>query len=136
MKRALVGSLLLAGLLLGLAACTPKPTSDVAALTYPPLVFQVPEVEKLTLPGGIRLYLKEDHELPLVEITALVGAGDIGDPAARTGQGKLFAALLRTGGAGERGPEAFDAALETAGRESFGGHRQLCDHLRTVAARR
>jgi len=113
MKRALVGSLFLVGLLLGLAACTPKPTSDVAALTYSPLVFQIPKVEKLILPGGIRLYLKEDHELPLVDITALVGAGDIGDPATRTGQGELFAALLRTGGAGERGPEAFDATLET-----------------------
>ncbi len=113
MKRALIGSLFLVGLLLGLAACTPKPTSDVAALTYSPLVFQIPKVEKLILPGGIRLYLKEDHELPLVDITALVGAGDIGDPATRTGQGELFAALLRTGGAGERGPEAFDAALET-----------------------
>ncbi len=112
MKRALVWPLLLAGMLSFLVACTSRPTGGVTALSYPPLHFKIPETDKLILPGGIHLYLKEDHELPLVEVTALVGAGDIDDPAARTGQGRLFAALLRTGGAGERGPEAFDDELE------------------------
>lgn len=101
----------LAGLLL-LTACTPAAPVRPDQLSFPPLTFQVPAVDKTVLPGGIRLYLKEDHELPLVEITGLVGAGDIGDPATRTGQGGLFAALLRTGGAGARGPEAVDDLLE------------------------
>lgn len=113
MKRVPIRHLiLLAGLLLSLAACSPRPTTDLANLHYPPLDFKIPEVDKLVLPGGIHLYLREDHELPLVEVTAMVGAGDIDDPADRTGQGGLFAAVLRTGGAGERGPEAFDDELE------------------------
>ncbi|MEZ4600401.1 MAG: pitrilysin family protein [Syntrophotaleaceae bacterium] len=78
----------------------------------PPLVFDLPGVERVTLPNGIRLYLKEDHELPLVEVTAMIGAGTIGDPADKTGLGRLYAALLQTGGAGNLSPADFDAELD------------------------
>ena len=103
--------LLLLPLLLLLAACAPQlPRPD--QLVYPPLTMQIPAVERLDLPNGIRLYLREDHELPLVQITALLGSGSIGDPAELTGRGALYAAVLRSGGAGERSPEAFDTAVE------------------------
>lgn len=95
-----------------LAACAPATPVRPDQLTFPPLTFQVPQVDTLTLASGIRLYLKEDHELPLVEITALVGAGDIGDPPAKTGLGGLFASVLRSGGAGDRTPQQFDEELE------------------------
>jgi zinc protease len=78
----------------------------------PPLVFELPEVERIDLPNGMRLYLKEDHELPLVQVTAMIGAGSIGDPADKTGLGQLYAALLRTGGAGDFSPAEFDAELD------------------------
>ncbi len=107
-----LGGLLLVGLVSLLVSCAPPAATRPDRLTFPPLTFQVPAVERVLLPGGIRLYLKEDHELPLVRITALVGAGDIGDPADKTGQGGLFAALLRTGGAGDRSPEALDDEIE------------------------
>jgi zinc protease len=81
-------------------------------LTFPPLVFHVPEVETIDLPNGIRLYLKEDPELPLVQLTAMLGAGSIGEPATMTGRGSLFAAALRTGGAGDYPAEALDHRLE------------------------
>lgn len=125
LRPALLGVLLLLA-----AACTPRPVPGVAALTFPPLVFQVPDVEKVTLPGGVRLYLKEDHELPLVEITAMLAAGDIDDPADRTGQGALFAAALRSGGAGERSPADFDAALEQIAADltvNTGSYATTCD---------
>jgi zinc protease len=82
------------------------------AVQTPPLQFNLPLVETLQLPNGMRVYLKEDHELPLVEMTLMVGAGSIDDPLDRTGQGALYAAALRTGGAGERAPEAVDLELE------------------------
>jgi len=111
--------------------CTaPSPPVNPETLSFPPLTFQVPAVDTMTLPGGIRLYLKEDHELPLVEITALVGAGDIDDPPGKTGQGGLFAALLRTGGAGKYDPEAFDAELERLAADlsvSTGTYATTCD---------
>jgi zinc protease len=98
-------------LVLLLPACAPAPVRP-DRLAFPPLVFHVPQAEKVELPNGIRLYLREDHELPLVEVTAMVGAGAIGEPADRTGLSALFAAALRTGGAGDRSPDAVDRELE------------------------
>lgn len=89
-----------------------QPVSRPDDLAYAPLTFAVPVVEPVQLPNGIRLYLHEDHELPLIEITAMIGAGNIGDPADKTGLGDLFAALLEAGGAGEREPEAFAEYVE------------------------
>ena len=96
-----------------LAACAPQ--SELVGprqFVGQPLVFEVPDVERVELPNGIRLYLKEDHELPLVQVTAMIGAGLIGDPADKTGLGTLHAALLRTGGTGGLTPTEFDAELD------------------------
>jgi zinc protease len=93
------------------ATPTPAIPSHPEQLTFEPLTFQVPEVEKMTLPNGIRLYFREDRELPLVQITAMVEAGTIGDPEPKTGQGALFAAGLRGGGAGDRSPAEMDEHL-------------------------
>lgn len=110
MRRLLLPVLLL---VLLLPACAPSlPAVRPDRLTFPPLVFHVPEVETVELPNGIRLYLKEDRELPLVQLTAMLGAGSIGEPAAKTGLGSLFAAVLRTGGAGDYAPDALDRTLE------------------------
>jgi len=109
MKSALVAIPLL--FCLCLPACAPKPVRP-DRLTFAPLAFHVPEVERMELPNGIRLYLKEDHELPLVEVTAMVGAGSIGDPAEKAGLGRLQAALLRTGGVAGRSPAALDDQLD------------------------
>lgn len=96
-----------------LPACAPlKREVRPDQLTFPPLVFHVPEVETVELPNGIRLYLKEDPEIPLVQMTAMLGAGSIGEPAVMTGLGSLFAETLRTGGAGDYTPAALDNRLE------------------------
>lgn len=96
-----------------IAACAPGPQAvRPDQLSFAPLVFHVPEVERLDLANGIRLYLKEDHELPLVQVTAMMGAGAIGDPADKTGLTSLFAAALRNGGAGSHTPDALDETLE------------------------
>ena len=114
-------TLLSGSLILSLLACTAPvareriiepPRSPVADLQFAPLEFKVPQVERVLLPNGIRLYLKEDHELPLVSATAMVNAGSISVPAAKTGLADLLAVLLRTGGAGARAPDAVDVALE------------------------
>lgn len=86
--------------------------SPLAELRFAPLEFHVPDVEHVQLPNGIRLYLKEDHELPLVSATVMVAAGSISVPGEKTGLGGLLAAGLRTGGAGTQSPLAVDASLE------------------------
>jgi zinc protease len=106
-------TLLLLALSLLLASCYPgAEVLRPEKLSFPPLVFHPPAVERLELANGIRLYLKEDAELPLLEVTAMIGAGSIGDPPGRTGEGMLYAAGLRTGGAGSRSPDEVDRMLE------------------------
>jgi zinc protease len=46
----------------------------------------------------VRVYLREDSELPLVQVTAMVGSGALAAPRELTGFDDLFAATLRTGG--------------------------------------
>ena len=42
-------------------------------LKYPPLKeIQIPKVDETTLPNGMKIYLLENHELPLVRGLALV----------------------------------------------------------------
>lgn len=86
-------------------------------LSFPALRFEFPDVEKQQLANGIKLYLKEDHELPLVEISLMIGGGSIFDPLDKTGLSQLFAAVLETGGAGELSPAALEDELETMAAE-------------------
>ena len=102
---------LVAALLL-ISGCTTPLPSHPDQLHYPALAFRLPEVETLVLDNGIRLYLKEDRELPLVQITALTGAGAITTPKEKAGFAELFASTWRSGGAGDWSPEELDELLD------------------------
>jgi zinc protease len=101
---------LLAAVLL-LAGCAAAPQNP-RKLQFQPLDFRLPQFEKIELANGIRLYLKEDHEIPLVSVTAMVGAGSIGDPESKTGLGGLFAATLRAGGTASMDPDELEETLD------------------------
>ncbi len=96
-------------LLVGCAAPLPEHPDQ---LHYPALDFQLPEVETLVLANGIRLFLKEDSELPLVQMTAMIGSGGMTTPEDKTGFAGLFGSTWRTGGAGDRTPEELDEYLD------------------------
>ncbi len=81
-------------------------------LIYQPLEFTFPEVAQQQLSNGMKVYLQEDHELPLVELTLLIEGGDIYDPLEQTGLSQFFAQMLSAGGAGSMTPSAFEAELE------------------------
>jgi zinc protease len=81
-------------------------------IVFAPLELIVPVIEPIVLPNGIRIYLYEDRELPLIKMTGVIGTGSIGDQVKLAGQGSLFAALLEEGGAGEKGPSDFEEYLE------------------------
>jgi len=107
--------LLLIGMIsvLILSGCSaPLPTS-YQQLEYPDLTFQLPEVETLVLDNGIRLYLKADDELPLVQVTAMIGSGGISSAEEKTGFDDLFGSVWRSGGAGDRTPKALDEYLDS-----------------------
>ena len=68
-------------------------------LKYPPLrTIQMPAAAIFTLPNGMRIYLLEDHDLPLVSGIALIRTGRLLDPPQRIGLAQLAGITMRTGG--------------------------------------
>lgn len=106
----------------------PGPTVD----SLPPLYEDAPPVRPLLdareyeLPNGLRLLLREDHEVPLLSIHVRVDGGALVDPQHHEGRAALLGDLL-TRGAGERDAEAFREAVDfVGGRLSvWTGIRQL-----------
>jgi zinc protease len=98
---------------LALASCaTPRTGVDPRTMTFPPLKFTIPESERAVLPNGMVVYMLEDHELPLVSMTAYVHVGSIYEPAGKTGLAGLTGTTMRSGGTGVTPPEKLDAELE------------------------
>lgn len=104
--------LLLCLLLAGCAELAPNTVARPDQLSFPALQFHFPQVDKQQLANGMHLYLKEDHELPLVELTVMVGGGSLRDPLDKTGLSEFLAAALKTGGAGSFSAAAFETELE------------------------
>jgi zinc protease len=83
-------------------------------LRYPPLpAFEIPRPERFVLNNGLVIMLLEDHELPLVEVTALVRAGGRFDPVDKIGLAKLAAGVLRSGGTEALSSDQLDDWLES-----------------------
>lgn len=74
-----------------------------------------PKVKVRVLESGLRMYMLEDHTIPVVKIGTIVKAGSIYDPPDKVGLASLAGMLMRSGGAGERTPEEFDRALDDLG---------------------
>jgi zinc protease len=108
------------------------PPASWKALKFPPLrEIKIPKIEEVTLPNGMRVYLLEDHELPLVRGLALVRTGNLFDPADRVGLAGLTGDVIRSGGtSGAGGSKSGDqideeleniaASVESQIGESFG----------------
>lgn len=100
-------------LLLALTGCTTTPKAvDPRTLSFAPLQFNIPKSDRITLKNGMRVYLLEDHELPIVNMTAFITAGSIYDPPELTSLAGLTGALLRSGGTEALKPDELDAELE------------------------
>ncbi len=104
------GSLILCLIILGSSSIDAKPHEE---LTYEPIQFKPPVPQKHTLSNGMELYLIEDNELPVFNISGLVKTGTIYDPADKIGLASIFASVMRTGGTVSRGPDALNEELES-----------------------
>ena len=93
-------------------ATVPKAVVDPRTMAFPPLKFDVPKSERVELENGMVVYLLEDHELPLVNVTAYIGTGSIYEPAEKAGLAGITGTVLRSGGTKELPPEKLDAELE------------------------
>ena len=97
-------------------------------LKYPPLKpVKIPNVATFTLPNGMKLYLVENHELPLVRASALVRTGNLFDPPDKVGLATITGMVLRTGGTKSKTGDQLDeeleniaASVESSIDESFG----------------
>jgi zinc protease len=75
------------------------PPASPADLKYPPLKpVSIPNVATFTLPNGIKVYLLEDRELPLISGVALVRTGNLFDPPDKVGLAEITGTTIRTGG--------------------------------------
>ena len=71
---------------------------DLGLRFGPPRPMRVPPAEKITLPNGLRALVSENHELPIVNLFAIVRAGSLGDPAGRSGLAEITVNAARSGG--------------------------------------
>ncbi len=71
--------------------------------------FKLPPSVSRTLPNGVRAYVMEYHELPLVDFQVVLGAGAAQDPKGREGLASLTAELLRKGTAKRSAKQIADA---------------------------
>ncbi len=49
----------------------------------------MPKIDKVVLDNGMTLYVMEDHELPIVNAVARLGAGDYLSPEDKVGLARL-----------------------------------------------
>ena len=80
--------------------------------TFKPVHYKVPSPARVVLNNGMVLYLLEDHELPLIEMTALIRTGSIYESPDYAGLASLTGDVMRTGGTETMSPEKIDEALE------------------------
>ena len=82
-------------------------------LVYPPLKqVKIPEPQSFTLKNGMRVFLLEDHELPLISGLALVRTGNLFDPPDKRGLSGVMADVLRSGGTRAKTGDRIDEELE------------------------
>jgi zinc protease len=94
-------------------AQTPAPAPSYKNLKYPPLPqVKIPEPAQVTLSNGMRVYLLEDHELPLISGLAMVRTGNLFDPPDKRGLSQVMAEVMRSGGTRSKTGDQMDEQLE------------------------
>jgi len=74
---------------------------------------QMPKVERVELPNGIKLFLVEDPEYPTIDLWAMVRAGSVFEPAEKVGLASITGTVLRSGGTQSKTGDQIDKELET-----------------------
>jgi zinc protease len=96
-----------------LTACTgDRALGDPRQMTFKTVEFTPPEPDRVVFENGMVVYLLEDHELPLVNMTATIRTGSWLDPADKIGLASLTGSVMRTGGGGGLLAEQVDEELE------------------------
>ncbi len=106
-------SCFLPSLLLSMALPVLAQVKQVDELQYPPLPeLVIPEPERVVLKNGMIVLLMEDHELPLVSLSAYIKTGSRLEPQDKIGIASLTGTVLRTGGTTKQSGDELDEFLE------------------------
>jgi zinc protease len=73
---------------------------------------KLPKYERFVLQNGLVVYLMEDHELPLVNGTALIRTGSRVEPLEKVGLADFTGEVMRTGGTKKHSPDKLNEILE------------------------
>jgi zinc protease len=99
--------------ILGLPVPVQAQVEKVEALRFPPLPdLVIPEPDRVVLDNGLVVLLMEDHELPLVGVSAYIRTGSRLEPQEKIGLASLTGKVLRTGGTKNRSGDELDEYLE------------------------
>jgi predicted Zn-dependent peptidase len=115
MKKIHLVSLLLVYLLLQAAPLAAQPVVDhPEKLTFKPLAYQPPKAKELrhVLQSGSVVFIAEDRELPLINVSILVRTGDYLEPKEKAGLAAMVGALLRDGGTTTLTPDSIDEKID------------------------
>ena len=83
-------------------------------ITFPKLHdIKIPKVEQATLSNGIKVFLLQDDELPLINLQAMIKTGSVYEPADKIGLADITGAVLRTGGTKNHTGDEIDEILES-----------------------
>lgn len=89
-------------------------TRSLAEVEVPPLgQFIPPKATRHVLPNQMVVYLLEDHDLPLVDLTSTIRSGSVYDPSDKVGLAQLTAEVMRTGGSSRSPGDQIDEELES-----------------------
>ncbi|MGA2330673.1 MAG: pitrilysin family protein [Syntrophales bacterium] len=88
------------------------PLQKPDSLKYHPIHFAPPRAERVLLDNGIILYIFEDNEVPLLDISAVIRTGSNYDPTGKEGLAEIAGTVMRTGGTNSLTGDAVDEALD------------------------
>lgn len=105
--------LLSAGLPVLVSGCSGSGAADYKKLKYPKLGdIVMPEIKQATLGNGMKLFLLEDHELPLINVSAIIRTGSIYESADKIGLASITGEVMRSGGTATKTGDELDEELE------------------------
>ena len=92
LKAAVLGMALLSATVMAWAG--DRVVKDPRTMTFPPVEFAPSEPARVVLDNGMVVYLLEDHELPLVSLSAMMRTGGWLELADKVGLAALTGAVM------------------------------------------
>src|SRR5699024_4396183 len=99
--------------LIRVAAALAQAQQRYDELEYPELnEFQKPEVETFTTDNGIKFFLVEDHELPLIDLSVTLRTGGVQVPNNKASLASITGTVMRSGGTTSYPADTLNKILE------------------------